>query len=163
MKPYIHAESSAKKFGGKPEDYLKIHNWFDQTKSHFPDVRHGAILHTSFGIFLAEQVFGVHIVNSDGKTVSVRDIGEQHVIEDFRGKFIPTIQDFLENMEFQDWMNNGDGYPRSCDKLQPKETSKKSPPISLKDAFTQLPPSQPLTDDVLFPKRPASLHPRIYD
>jgi hypothetical protein len=25
--PLKHAESSAKKFGGKPEDYLPIHNW----------------------------------------------------------------------------------------------------------------------------------------
>ncbi len=28
-KPYIHALSSAKKFGGKPEDYLEIHQLMD--------------------------------------------------------------------------------------------------------------------------------------
>ena len=162
MKPYIHAQSSVKKFGGKPEDYLKIHNWFDQTKSHFSDVRHRAILHTSFGIFLCEQVFGTNITNSDGKKVSVRDIGEQHVVEDYRGKFIPTMQDFLENMEFQDWMDNGNGYPRSCDKIHPKKTEK-SAQETLAETFTKLPPSEPLTDDVIFPKRPASLHSRIYD
>jgi len=27
--PILHSKSSAKKFGGKPEDYLHIHNWFD--------------------------------------------------------------------------------------------------------------------------------------
>ena len=48
MKPWIHAENSVKKFGGIPEDYLKIHDWFDQTKAHFPDMRHRAILHSSF-------------------------------------------------------------------------------------------------------------------
>ncbi len=42
------------------------------------------------GIFLGEQVFGANITNSDGKKVSVRDIGEQHVVEYYRGKFIPT-------------------------------------------------------------------------
>ena len=25
--PIKHAESSARKFGGKPEDYLPLHNW----------------------------------------------------------------------------------------------------------------------------------------
>ncbi len=108
MKPMIHAESSAKKFGGKPDDYLKIHNWFDQTKAHFPDQRHRAILHSSFGIFLCEQVFGEVITNSEGKKVSVRDIGEQHVIEDFRGKFIPTVQDWLSRMKHEPWMDNGE-------------------------------------------------------
>jgi hypothetical protein len=108
-KPHIHAESSARRYGGKPEDYLEIHNWFDQTKAFFPDQRHRAILHSSFGIFLCAQVFGDTITNSDGKTVSVRDIGEQHVLEDFRGKFIPTPQDYLEGMEYKEWMNNGKG------------------------------------------------------
>ncbi len=42
------------------------------------------------GIFLCEQVFGANITNSDGKKVSVRDIGEQHVVEYYRGKLIPT-------------------------------------------------------------------------
>ena len=31
--PLKHAESSARKFGGKTEDYLAIHNWFDESKS----------------------------------------------------------------------------------------------------------------------------------
>ena len=31
--PVIHAKSSAKKFGGKFEDYLHIHSWFDETKA----------------------------------------------------------------------------------------------------------------------------------
>jgi hypothetical protein len=35
--PWHHAISSTKQHGGKPEDYLKIHDWFDQTKAHMPD------------------------------------------------------------------------------------------------------------------------------
>lgn len=27
--PFHHALSSARKWGGRPEDYLAIHNWFD--------------------------------------------------------------------------------------------------------------------------------------
>jgi hypothetical protein len=59
-------------------------------------------LHSSFGIFLCEQQFGLNIVNSDGRTVSVRDIGEQHVIDDM-GR-IPTIQDYLQEMPFYSWL-----------------------------------------------------------
>lgn len=32
IKPYLHAKSSAKKFGGVPEDYLKIHENLVTTK-----------------------------------------------------------------------------------------------------------------------------------
>ena len=31
--PLLHAKSSVKKFGGEVEDYIDIHNWFDETKS----------------------------------------------------------------------------------------------------------------------------------
>ena len=112
MKPWIHADSSARKFGGLPEDYIKIHNWFDQTKAHVADMRHRAILHSSFGIFLCEQVFGTCLVLSTGKRVQVRDIGEQHVIEDL-GR-IPTVQDYLEEMPFYSWLG---GQPKKTRKL----------------------------------------------
>lgn len=102
MKPYLHAKSSAKKWGGTPEDYLPIHDWFDHTKGHFPDVRHRALLHSSWGIYIAEQVFGHNITNSAGRNVSVRDIGEQHVMEDLGT--IPTVQDYLSEMTLQPWM-----------------------------------------------------------
>lgn len=96
MKPHIHARNSARKFGGKPDDYQRIHDWFDQTKAHVPDMRHRAILHNSFGIYLCEQQFGTLITNSSGAQVSVRDIGEQHVLDDLGT--IPTLDDCLEGM-----------------------------------------------------------------
>jgi len=116
MKPYIHALSSAKKFGGDWTDYIEYHDWFDQTKSHFADNRHRCLLHTSFGIFLCEQVFGTVMVNSSGKTVSVRDIGEQHVMEDHHG-IIPTVGDYLNELEYKDWMN-GTGVPPSHQRIE---------------------------------------------
>lgn len=100
--PYYHALSSAKKHGGRPEDYLEIHAWFDQTKAHLPDARHRMVLHNSFGIFLAEQQFGVTITNSLGKEVPTRLIGEQHVMEDL-GR-IPTLEQCLGGMEIKEWM-----------------------------------------------------------
>ena len=118
-KPYIHAVSSAAKFGGVPEDYLEIHTFLDSSKGVVPDPRHRALTHnTWFLSVVLERVFGVTITNSAGQVVSVRDIGEQHVLEDYRDRFIPTAQDFLEHLEFQDWMLNGaTGLPRSRESL----------------------------------------------
>jgi len=70
MKPYIHARISAKKFGGLPKDYLAIHDFIDSSKVCYPDMKHRAILHSSFGCFLVEQMFGTTIINSDGKEIS---------------------------------------------------------------------------------------------
>jgi hypothetical protein len=100
--PLVHAQSSAKKFGGKPEDYLAIHNWFDESKAYFADFRHRALRHHAEGIFLAERIFGVSIKSSDGNEVPVRYIAEQHIKEDL-GR-IPTAQDWLEEISPQPWM-----------------------------------------------------------
>lgn len=117
-KPIVHARSSAKRFGGEPNDYIEIHDFMDSSKSAFPDNRHRALTHNSWFLWILERVFGHEIVNSDDRKVSVRDIGEQHVLEDFGGKFIPTVADYLEGMEFQPWMNNGmKGKPSSQRKI----------------------------------------------
>jgi len=106
---YYHAVSSAKKFGGQPEDYQSIHDWFDATKEQWADFRHRALRHHSQGIFEAERVFGVTVTNSDGKKVPVRYIGEQHVKEDCGGK-IPTVADWLRNLRPEVWMSKGYEY-----------------------------------------------------
>jgi hypothetical protein len=103
MKPLIHAKVSVKTYGGKVEDYLAIHNFIDSSKAAVPDVRHRAILHSAFGCYVVEQVFGTYIKNSDGKDVSVRDIAEEHIIQDLG--FIPTLEKYLNNMEVQEWMS----------------------------------------------------------
>ena len=103
MKPLIHAKSSVRKYGGVVEDYLPIHNFMDSTKQAVGDVRHRAILHSAFGCYLAEQVFGVYFKNAQGKDVSVRDVAEDHIIEDLG--FIPTMESYLNNMAIQPWMS----------------------------------------------------------
>lgn len=60
------------------------------------------MLHSAFGIYIVERVFGVYFSNSDGRTVQVRDVAEEHVIEDL-GK-IPTLQDYLNHMQLAAWM-----------------------------------------------------------
>jgi hypothetical protein len=111
MHPYHHALSSAKKFGGKPEDYLAIHHWFDESKQFFANFRHRALRHHAQGIYECERVFGTTIINSDGRVLPTRYIGEQHVNEDIG--FIPSLQDWLSGIEALPWMHNR---PQQTDK-----------------------------------------------
>jgi len=60
-KPFHHAVSSVRKWGGDVEDYLPIHRWFDESKAHHGDFRHRALRHHAEGIFLMESIFGVTI------------------------------------------------------------------------------------------------------
>lgn len=124
-KPFVHACSSARQFGGVPEDYIEIHNLLDSSKGTVADSRHRALTHTSWFLsVILEKIFGVTITNSEGKKISVRSIGEQHVLEDFGMKFIPSVQDYLELMEFREWMLAGRGeVPSSYNKLN-KRTAK---------------------------------------
>ena len=156
-KPFIHAKSSAKRFGGLPADYEEIHDFMDSSKAFIADNRHRAIFHSSAGIFYIEKIFGVNfsgikaikdkyslpdsfeedmikflkesrtngttIKNSDGKEISVREIGEQHVLEDFGMKYIPSAQDYIQEMEMKSWMNNGLGEPpTSFKKIEKNKT-----------------------------------------
>lgn len=117
--PYHHSISSAKKFGGVPEDYQPIHDWFDATKQHYANWRHRALRHHSAGIYEAEQVFGATITTSTGRAVPVRLIGEQHITEDLG--LIPTVADWLRAIgdpsKIQPWMTKG--VDRSVVNLEP--------------------------------------------
>lgn len=125
-KPYIHAVSSAKKFGGVFEDYLPIHEFLDSSKSVIADNRHRALTHNAWFISVViPRVFGeVFKRPSDGVTISSRDIAELHVLEDYRKRFIPSAHDFLSKIPFEDWMQNGEkGAPESYRNLRTKNKS----------------------------------------
>lgn len=100
--PWHHAVRSAKLFGGQPDDYLPIHNWFDESKAHLADLRHRALRHHTEGIFLCERLFGVTLRNAAGRDVPVRLVGEQHVKDDLG--WIPTVKDWLSNLRIEPWM-----------------------------------------------------------
>lgn len=102
---YYHALSSVKRWGGKPEDYLPLHSWFDESKKIIADPRHRALRHHAEGIFMLETIFGVTIRNSDGRDVPVRLIGEQHVTEDL-GR-IPSFTDWARQIQPAPWMLRG--------------------------------------------------------
>jgi hypothetical protein len=133
MVPMIHAQSSAKQFGGKAEDYIDIHELMDSTKAAFPDNRHRAITHNIwFCVNIIPKIFGHMRINSSGKQYSTKDVAERHILEDFRMKFIPSIQDYLENMEMKMWMQNGLGTPSSAAKLYVKKEDKPEEPVEIK-------------------------------
>lgn len=101
MDAYKHAQLSARRYGGTPEDYIKIHQFLDSSKETYADHRHRAILHNTFGIGLALKLFGP-VLKISKKTVSVRIICENHITEDLG--FIPTVQDWCENIRLSKWM-----------------------------------------------------------
>jgi len=103
MKPFLHSRIHVKKYGGKAEDYADIDDFIDSSKAAMPDIRHRAILHSAFGCFIVEQVFGRTRLNSDGKEYSPRDVAEDHILQDLG--FIPTMEQYLLNMTIQPWMS----------------------------------------------------------
>jgi hypothetical protein len=102
---YYHALSSVRKWGGAVEDYLPLHQWFDQSKAILADPRHRALRHHAEGIFMLETLFGATIVNADDRIVPVRLVGEQHVREDLG--VIPSFADWARLITPQAWMLRG--------------------------------------------------------
>ena len=90
---YHHALSSVNKWGGVANDYLPLHQWFDESKAITADFRHRALRHHAEGIFMLERFFGSMIIIASGRLVPVRLIGEQHVREDLG--FIPSFVDWV--------------------------------------------------------------------
>lgn len=145
--PWHHSVSSSRKWGGIPEDYAPVHNWFDETKAYLADFRHRALRHHAEGIFLMESIFGPtielstcarcgktlddkghdHAKNVDShifakKLVPTRWVGEQHVQEDLG--FIPPVTMWLEKLQVEPWMNRSRKLSRELEADErPRETA----------------------------------------
>jgi hypothetical protein len=78
---YYHALSSVRKWGGTVDDYLPLHQWFDQSKAILADPRHRALRHHAEDIH-ARNTSSADPRQCDGRVVPVRLVGEQHVRED---------------------------------------------------------------------------------
>lgn len=106
--PLIHSKSSVKRWGGKVEDYLPLHELLDSPKTTMNNNTSRMLTHNIWFCYqIIPKIFGYNITNSDGKSVDSVDIAMLHIAEDFRMKFIPTTQDYLKHLEVQPWMNNG--------------------------------------------------------
>jgi hypothetical protein len=104
MKPLIHAQSSAKQYGGSPEEYLAVHDLMDSSKAVISDNRHRLLTHQAWFLFIAEKIIGHSFTNSEDRQVSIRDLAEMHCLEDFSMRFIPTAEDYLRLVPRKEWM-----------------------------------------------------------
>ena len=102
MDAVYHARSSARKWGGKPEEFVHIHAWFDESSEHINDLRHRLMRHHSQGIAECVKRFGRMLTLSNGRQVPIKKIGEQHVQEDLG--YIPTLADWVKAVRLQPWM-----------------------------------------------------------
>jgi hypothetical protein len=119
MIPQIHSEQSAKRYGGKWEDYIDIHELMDSSKAAYSTNAHRILTHNSwFTTTIIPKIFGEMRINSDGKRYSTKDVAEFHCLEDFRMKFIPTVQDYIEDMGTPAWINNAMGVPNRLKKKE---------------------------------------------
>lgn len=112
-----HAVSSARRFGGRPEDYLPVHDWLDGSKLIVADFRHRALRHHAEGCFAAEALFGAALTNAAGVAVPVRLVAERHIREDL-GR-VPGFADWVRRIRPEPWMGRTgrledppDGTPR---------------------------------------------------
>jgi hypothetical protein len=104
--PILHAKSNQKKYGGKWEDYIHLHEWMDGTKAWYGHSYHRLWRHHSEGIFEGEKIFGPSFENSDGKTVYTRYCLEDHVKEDCFN-YIPSAKEWIKALEAKEkpmWM-----------------------------------------------------------
>lgn len=125
MIPWIHAELSAKRYGGIPEDYIDIHELMDSSKAAYSNNAHRILTHNSwFVVTILPKVFGHMRINSEGKQYPVKDVGEYHILEDFKMRFIPTVQDYIEDMGVPAWVNNGGDVPNRLKNKEIKEQNK---------------------------------------
>lgn len=107
MDALYHARSTAKKWGGTAEEYLPFHAWFDESAMQINDKRHRMLRHHAYGIQQLIERFGAYYTNSVGKVVPMKQIGEQHVVEDIG--FIPAFADWVREIPVSKWMNGRPG------------------------------------------------------
>jgi hypothetical protein len=87
--PMDHKTNMSILFGGSPEDYRFIVNWFA-----VPSFHDRAFKHHSGAIFEAERVFGWEYPLESGGSAPTRLIGEE-IVRSYYSK-IPTMQDWVK-------------------------------------------------------------------
>lgn len=95
-----------RKLGGQPADYQEMVSWFYRPGVLLDNPGFFRLLGNSFGIFLAEQRFGISTRRpSDGKELPTRVIAEALVLLALDG--IPTLAHFFKGMTVEPWISKG--------------------------------------------------------
>ena len=98
---YHHALSSVSKSGGAADDYLPLHQWFDESKAITADFRHAHFVIMPKGSHAGTLLRRDDTI-STGRVVPVRLIGEQQSVEDLG--FIPSFADWVRCIRPEPWM-----------------------------------------------------------
>ena len=96
--PLDHKTNLSILYGGSPEDYRFIVNWFA-----VPNFYDRAFKHHCGAIFEAERVFGWEYPLENGGAVPTRLLGEQ-IIRSYYGK-IPSMQDWIKAIPMEGFMS----------------------------------------------------------
>lgn len=96
-------EIEARLWKVSPDRIMVLMDWLNETSTWFDDARHMAMRHHSFGIFEAEDVFGVYLQCGDIK-IPTRTLMENFVRR--RLGRIPTASDWLRGIKGEKWMVN---------------------------------------------------------
>ncbi len=106
MNSWYHAQSCAREWGGKPEDYLPVHEFIDSSKKIIGDARHRSLYHHTAGVWLCQEIFGKTLkIPKKFKLmrIPVRLIAERHIIEDLG--WLPSPHDYISPMPLAAWMS----------------------------------------------------------
>ncbi|MDD5149785.1 MAG: hypothetical protein PHC28_04805 [Flavobacterium sp.] len=103
-----HTEIDVGLYNISYNEVLEIHSFLESSFNVFPDIRHHALLHHSFGIYITELVFGK--IFDKIKKIPTSLIVKNHLSREFG--HIPVVSDYLNNMIMQDWMSGSLKYNR---------------------------------------------------
>ncbi len=102
MNKYEHADNSAIIFGGKPEEYLSVHELIDSNKMVTPSIFGRFFLHhLDVGGIILRHIFGEHI---GSEKVPIENILKQHLLEDygriltFKSEWAPVLEANAKNL-----------------------------------------------------------------
>ena len=96
MKPLQHSQISQKTYGGSWTDYIEVHNFLDSSKAACAHFKHRFFLHHAEGIEFGVRIFGENLVNSGGKTIEIRQLLINHLIEDL-GRVV-SVEDWARDL-----------------------------------------------------------------
>lgn len=106
MNSWNHAQSAARKWGGKPDDYIEIEEFIDSSKKIIGDVRHRSVYHHTEGVWLCQRIFGRTITvekKNNSVEIPVRLVAERHILEDLG--WLPSPADYMDGMPIKLWMS----------------------------------------------------------
>lgn len=98
MNAVVHAEISSKRWKAPVEDFIPLHDFMDCSKELESSNLHRIFTHHLFFVKqVVIPVFGHTLHCSNGVKVNIKDCLElDHLISDFRGRFIPNLLDYVD-------------------------------------------------------------------